>query len=204
MLLNLVDRDREGLPIAPIWNWNSVCYKLVHIALCYQSHQSGIETRFCGVAQGFLNGYQSHQSGIETCDRSHGKFDLLATNRTNLELKLLLAVDTVAKFVCYQSHQSGIETPWSRHQRCRIQCYQSHQSGIETVPDRGNIIFDFATNRTNLELKLYYFWPGTFPPPSTNRTNLELKLPCENYTWSRICYQSHQSGIETSRLPPYE
>jgi len=53
--------------------------------------------------------YQSHQSGIETAERVCIHRIAETTNRTNLELKLVLKIALVPS-IFYQSHQSGIET----------------------------------------------------------------------------------------------
>ena len=100
---------------------------------CYQSHQSGIETK---IAWNFYNStglpiapiwnwnqvvsqestvliyYQSHQSGIETIDQQPTFQTGNATNRTNLELKHVIEELTATAVAIYQSHQSGIETTY--------------------------------------------------------------------------------------------
>jgi len=53
----------------------------------YQSHQSGIETRYKGRRTGASPDYQSHQSGIETDKGRDLRHNRATTNRTNLELK---------------------------------------------------------------------------------------------------------------------
>ena len=54
--------------------------------------------------------------------------------------------------------------------------YQSHQSGIETVICICTLGGEWATNRTNLELK---------------------HISCVGIGYRNVSYQSHQSGIET-------
>jgi len=55
----------------------------------------------------------------------------------------------------------------------------------------------FATNRTNLELKLCGEPAEMSELTATNRTNLELKLGEYGTERNRPHYQSYQSGIET-------
>jgi|GEM_PF-3761468 len=75
--------------------------------------------------------YQSYQSGIETVKASNRDVFPVATNRTNLELKLNKLSWNKSVSIFYQSYQSGIET-------------------TERVKNRNG---RFTTNRTNLELK---------------------------------------------------
>ena len=133
----------------------------------------------------------------------------LATNRTNLELKLADG-SSIHGQGNYQSHQSGIETDTYSCIEGRGIHYQSHQSGIETFvccphaakavlpiapiwnwnqTGRHNMPLRHSTNRTNLELKLRAIPAPIARAGSTNRTNLELK---------QILNSSGQPGLSTT------
>ena len=103
---------------------------------------------------------------------------LFATNRTNLELKRWS--------FCW-----SLSCPYSTN-RTNLELKRSFPGWLNWCP--------LTTNRTNLELKRKINCERVEAAFATNRTNLELKLRCKSRHIHSICYQSHQSGIETWRL----
>ena len=166
--------------------------------ICYQSHQSGIETTWKGKkgegSEGYQSHqsgietwhydcrgresplYQSHQSGIETSMRNPKRSWTHTTNRTNLELKLLICRRW--RWDLTTTNRTNLELKHHRKHHRERRRHTTNRTNLELklpiakVPLPPNV----STNRTNLELKHVYAFSLRQFSPTTNRTNLELKL----------------------------
>ena len=102
-------------------------------------------------------------------------------------------------FKIFQSNQSGIETCYYLSVQNISSPFQSNQSGIETCCQKKKPNNLKASNRTKVELKLWF--------QNTIRFTT-FSLPIEpKWNWNGVfffcmkifpCFQSNQSGIETS------
>ena len=162
---------------------------------------------------------------LKRCSGLTQKHYVLTANRTNLELKPGIVRETV------NVENLPIAPIWNWNiyyiidKEADLYC-QSHQSGIETSFVDALNYFPFTANRTNLELKRSHGKEAGAESQAANRTNLELKLgqvgvrqigfklpiaPIWNWNYNYFfdnflitcrC-QSHQSGIETTKLRCY-
>ena len=144
----------------------------------------------------------------------------ITSNRTKVELKPCRTVKFLSKaalpiepkwnwnmlkfklnslFKIFQSNQSGIETCYYLSVQNISSPFQSNQSGIETCCQKKKPNNLKASNRTKVELKLWF--------QNTIRFTT-FSLPIEpKWNWNGVfffcmkifpCFQSNQSGIETS------